>query len=203
MFNANQKPWQFPVIDSVNPLCTGFLPRLFYFREVHTMKNWDNEKWKPIQNYTRYFVSNLGRVCGPTGKILRQATRLGYKRVNLCKSSSYKTHSVHLLVLEAFIGACPKEKEAHHINHNPSDNRLSNLEYITHSENVQIAYDSGRKVAIPQPGENHPLAKLTNNDVLEIRRIAYSIPSVVVAKHYNISTASICNILKRRSWKHI
>lgn len=44
--------------------------------------------------------------------------------------------SVHVLVLEAFEGACPPGHEALHDNDDPTDNRLTNLRWGTRSENL-------------------------------------------------------------------
>ncbi|UCF55879.1 MAG: HNH endonuclease, partial [Deltaproteobacteria bacterium] len=51
---------------------------------------------------------------------------------------------VHRLVAEAFIGSCP---EAHEINHkdcDPSNNHVSNLEWVTRKENIAHAVKMGR-----------------------------------------------------------
>lgn len=163
----------------------------------------NREIWKGISGYPGYFVSNLGRVRSPKGKLLKQATRLGYKRANLLSDGKMKSHSVHLLVLKAFIGPPPKGKETHHINHDSLDNRLSNLAYVTHSENVQIAYDSGRKIPKIKPGEEHLSSRLTNKDILEIREMSKCFTQTFIAKTYNISISHVSGILKRRTWKHI
>ena len=42
---------------------------------------------------------------------------------------------IHRLVLEAFVGPCPEGKECNHKNHERDDNELTNLEWVTRSEN--------------------------------------------------------------------
>lgn len=116
----------------------------------------EKEIWKPILGYEgRYEVSNIGRVrslvanhngryCTKKEKILKQATnRLGYSVVRLTDDNkSLHTFTVHRLVMIAFVGLA-EGKEVNHINGIKSDNRIKNLEYVTHFENVQHAIRNG------------------------------------------------------------
>lgn len=54
-------------------------------------------------------------------------------------------------------------------------------------------------------GERHPLAKLTDDDVREIRKRLRGIRGLggVVAKEYGVSQATISYILQGKTWKHI
>lgn len=54
-----------------------------------------------------------------------------------------KMQLIHVLVTVAFLGDCPNGKEVNHKNGDKSDNRLTNLEYVTHSENMKHAFASG------------------------------------------------------------
>lgn len=55
-----------------------------------------------------------------------------------------KWRMVHRIVAITFIGAPPTAKhEINHIDHNPSNNHYSNLEWLTHSENIQKSYTEG------------------------------------------------------------
>lgn len=45
------------------------------------------------------------------------------------------------------------------------------------------------------------MAKLSNNKVIQIR--SSNQPNIQLAKKYNVSPSTICDIKKRRSWKHI
>lgn len=119
-----------------------------------------NELWIDIPNYVGYYqVSNLGRVKGLQreafngvgnytikSRILRQhvAGKMGYVCVSLCKDGKPKTFRVHVLVALAFLGDRP---EGHHIGHldaNPKNNEISNLQYLTVKENIHQSYkDSG------------------------------------------------------------
>ena len=111
------------------------------------------EQWKDIPAYEGlYQVSDHGRVLGQKGHALRPGRdRLGYRTVVLSRQSHKKTFRVHRLVTAAFIGL-----DAREVNHKDGDrgnNRLDNLEYVSHSDNCIHSYDvlkrrpSGRKTA--------------------------------------------------------
>ncbi len=63
----------------------------------------------------------------------------GYLRVKLLG----ETRKVHRLVASAFIPNPENKPTVNHINGNKTDNRVDNLEWATHSENKQHAFDAG------------------------------------------------------------
>src|SRR5437879_1512204 len=112
--------------------------------------NGTDEAWRPIED--RYEVSNLGRVRsikskaarGP-GDLVGSKNRAGYKYVRLSRDDgSSSLIAVHQLVLAAFRGVEPSLAGRQgntlvpdHINEDKSDNRLSNLEWVTPGENMR------------------------------------------------------------------
>jgi len=62
-----------------------------------------------------------------------------------------------------------------------------------------------RKIMRKQIGENHPNAKLTEKDVMEIRRRhqPYKVGFGKLAKEYGVDKKLIINIVKRQIWKHV
>lgn len=52
-------------------------------------------------------------------------------------------------------------------------------------------------------GERSPLAKLTQNQVLEIRAIGSSVSAGILAEKFGVSRGHICGIIAGRSWKFI
>lgn len=119
------------------------------------------EIWKDIIGYEGlYQVSNMGRVkslarlkkngCNSFQKIpeiLRELRKDkgGYFNVDLWKDNKKKVLKVHRLVAHAFIPNPNNYPLVMHLDNNPSNNLLSNLQWGTQSQNMQHCVASGRK----------------------------------------------------------
>lgn len=103
------------------------------------------EIWKPILGYEGYYeVSDLGRVRrAASGRILKTSKSKRYPLVGLSINGVQKVIHVHRLVTAAFLGICPEGMEVNHKNGNKLDNRLSNLEYVSHDENMKHSVRQG------------------------------------------------------------
>ena len=66
----------------------------------------------------------------------------GYLQVSLCKDAKYARRAVHRIMWESFNGAIPGRLEINHKNLDRSDNRLENLELVTHRQNIQHAIEA-------------------------------------------------------------
>lgn len=105
----------------------------------NTVVNLTNEEWKPVIGYENlYEVSNLGRVKSKqveTHKILIQHDKLGYLYVYLINNGKQKNCRVHRLVADAFIDNPDKLSDVNHIDHDKKNNKLTNLEWLSHKDN--------------------------------------------------------------------
>lgn len=111
-----------------------------------------NEEFRDIKGYEGlYQVSNYGRVKSLTRnvknnsvlreKILKNNIRKNkYCQVNLYKNTIYKKISIHRLVIGTFILNLENKPCVNHIDGNPTNNRLDNLEWCTYSENIQHSF---------------------------------------------------------------
>lgn len=92
------------------------------------------ENWKDIDGYEGlYQVSDLGRVKSLVMNIFMKfkTDKDGYKSVGLTKNRKQNYFRVHRLVAAAFIRNDKNKPEVNHIDLDKSNNKLSNLEWIT------------------------------------------------------------------------
>lgn len=177
------------------------------------------EIWKTIPNFSTYEASNLGRLrslnykrTGNT-KVLKPGNSPdGYmKTMLLGDDGRYRSWTVHLFVMLAFVGKKPLGLEVNHKNGIKTDNRLENLGYVTRSQNAQHSFDNGLQK--PLRGEDNPTARLSEKQILEIRSFVEKSKAKGVryygrkelAKKYGISEGYIKDIVSRRRgiWSHI
>jgi hypothetical protein len=107
------------------------------------------EEWKSIENYPLYEVSNYGFVRNKrTQKISLGWDRgLGYKKAKLYNGKNYKSFYIHRLVAIAFLEKIDGKNDVNHIDFNPSNNKVENLEWCSHSENIKHSSNAGRMSA--------------------------------------------------------
>ena len=145
-----------------------------------------NEIWKDFLDYK---VSNLGRVKGKKGQILKGTKPdCGYIAYTLNK----KSYLGHILVWTVFNGKKPEDKVINHINGNKHDNRLINLELTTHQENMKKAAEETNAWNFREVGEFDD-----NNNLL--RKFANA---SVAAREIGIQPGSMRNTIKRNGKCH-
>lgn len=89
------------------------------------------EKWKKIEGFEDYEVSDLGNVRSlKYGKVrlLKQMRKSGYLSVTLCKDSKLYGFLVHRLVAQAFLDNPNNLPQINHKNEIKTDNHRNNLE---------------------------------------------------------------------------
>lgn len=112
----------------------------------------DNEIWKDVVNYEgTYMISNLGRIKSLSrmvmypdghlqqckGKMMRPyISTWGYLSVRLSKNGKQVHRHIHDLVAEAFIPNPNHLSEVNHKDLDKTNNRVDNLEWCTHKENM-------------------------------------------------------------------
>jgi hypothetical protein len=120
---------------------------------------------KQIPGFPKYSITDDGSVWSTQKKVgkwlkLKKA-KFGYLRASLWTGTKVITRMVHCLVLETFVGPCPKGAECRHLNSDPSDNRLNNLKWGTRSENAQDAIRRGTFSRLRYVGNLNWSTKLT------------------------------------------
>jgi len=119
----------------------------------------------------------------------------------LFKNAVRKRFHVHRLIAQTFILNTENKSEVNHINAIKTDNRVENLEWNTIKENTQHAWNNNCCEA--RRGEKCKTAKLTNLQASLIRRFFRIYPQANqknVAKKFNITTSSVCNIIQNKQY---
>lgn len=168
------------------------------------------EIWKTIEEFPDYAVSSFGNVkriipdkCNRPMRVLKPDLRkTGYRMVTLFGHGMRKCHKVARLVAAAFLQLDPVRNQVNHKNGNKADDRASNLEWTTCSENITHAYHVlGR---IGPRGEIQGQAKLTASDVLQIRAMRVAgVMQKTVAALFNVTPGNIYLIERKKNWKHV
>jgi len=167
------------------------------------------EIWKVHPIYTDYEISNFGQVRSSVnrkntwvGRVLKSFSNFGYLNVILSKNRKTKYKKVHRLVLETFIGPCPEGKECNHKDGNKTNNCISNLEWVTRSENEKHAYKN--KLQIPIKGEKHKRSKLKNSEVQLIKKLLVNkVTQEKIAKIFKVCQVTIFKIKSGKTWNHL
>lgn len=107
----------------------------------------EKEIWKPIEGFEDYHVSTSGNIWSDKRRIYLQPeiTRLGYERICLYKNKTRNRFLIHVLVAKAFIPNPENKPEVNHIKGIKGDNRATQLEWSTKSENHKDAFVKGFK----------------------------------------------------------
>ena len=152
-----------------------------------------HEQWRIIPGYDgKYEVSDFGNVRA-YGVLRKLSVRRpsGHLRVGL----NGATCDVHRLVMEVFVGPVPTGCEILHIDHNPSNNRVTNLKYGTRSENIKMDFAAGTR---NHKGANAPNARLSASAVEEIR--ASSASSKELAAKYCVHVRTVRHVRANETW---
>lgn len=151
---------------------------------------------KFIENYPNYIVNENGEIYNfkTYKKIKRTESKEGYYVVGLYNSNGPKIFYVHRLVAQAFLINRWNKPFVCHKNGNKLDNRVENLYWGTRKENARDAKRDGvfgRKF-------------LSKEQVNEIRELCENgTTKIEIIKKFSINCATLYDIKKRKTHKHI
>lgn len=162
--------------------------------ENYQVSNFGNVK--SLKRYATYFNSKSQKFIKYLilEKILKSSIcNRGYYHITLCRNNNRYPRKVSDLVLTTFISKRPKGKEISHLNGNCLDDNLNNLKWETHEENIKRRNSKGEK-------NNN--AKLTNDQVIEIRKLLQqSYTQGYIAGMFNVYQGTISKIKNNRNWR--
>lgn len=171
-----------------------------------------SEKWKAVVGYEGFYeVSNAGRIRsidhfdvegrlrqGKIRKVSIDTFGAGYRYVSLSKLGAVKKFNVHVLVLEAFVGARPSP--LHQCCHGDGDRTnasLTNLRWDTAKANQSDRWLHGTQCV----GDGSGRAILTSEMVGWIMGSSQS--SLELAPIFGVASSTIRAVRTRQNWRHL
>lgn len=166
------------------------------------------EVFKDIKNFEgRFKISIYGRLMSINGKkrnsyiVKTSLDQTGYYCTQLRKVPLYRRIRIHTLVAETFFEK-PKGNNicVNHKDGNKLNNHISNLEWVTRTENCRHAARTG----LMARGQTHWQSKLTNKDVIKIAFLFFiGYTNIEIGKMFNVHRRTICDIRMGATWSHI
>lgn len=172
------------------------------------------EVWKTIEGFENYEISNLGNVIGkkiktsfgygykiyPVRDIKQWKDKKGYCYVTLLNLGIKKNLLVHRLVALHFITNIDNKPQINHINGIKSDNYFYNLEWNTAKENLLHARTNKLNNI---SGTDNYQSKLTEKDVIEIRKNIDKLTQKKLSLKYFITQAQIWKVINFKTYKNV
>ena len=99
-----------------------------------------------MKYWNGYGVMDDGTILNKDGSVKSLKTNSkGYLFTNFYVEGKLLCRLIHTIVAEAHLGEKPKGHEVDHINNLRKDNRVSNLQYLSKSDNNRKSYQSGNR----------------------------------------------------------
>lgn len=154
-----------------------------------------------IPGFSSFRVNSKGEVMNERGMVLRDHNDNGYRKISLKGDDGVRRGvNVHRLVVLAHLGPIPKGMWVNHLNGVRTDNRLSNLEVVTPSDNHIHARDVLKRKYIR--GSEMGRSKLTEEGVEAVRLLSgMGWSQRKLASAFGVSQPCVSNILNELSWK--
>lgn len=152
-------------------------------------------EWKQIPN-TNYYVSDDGKIRKPNGNLMKGSiSSYGYHRVTIL----HKEYLIHRLVAQAFIPNPNNLPQVNHRDGNKLNNTVANLEWCDNYYNYQHAVENGLRPQQFKKGEDNINAKLTKQDIQNIRNNPNITPQEI-SKLYHIDITNAYKIYNNTSY---
>ena len=170
------------------------------------------EIWTKLISYDKdyeilgnYMISNFGNIydCDYDMYLEPFIGSAGYLFIMLPTNLDNKIYGVHRLVLSSFTLMQPDSRELYcnHIDSKRTNNYLTNLNWLTPSENINYAmqFGNGKK------GEDHPYTSITNEQAEQICQLLSEgqLMFYEIADKLGVPFDTVRHISQRETWKHI
>jgi hypothetical protein len=150
--------------------------------------------WRKVllRGWEDYDASDAGDIrMRKTGRVRALNQRAGYIRIRRRASGPRSAVLVHQLVASAWLGPCPPGHVVDHVDNDESNNRPSNLQYVTQRENIGRAARAGRcgkALSLEAVGEMRSLYSGARGQ------------QIALAARFGVSVRTVHNVVTRKTW---
>lgn len=165
----------------------------------------NDEIVKPMKEYNNlYAITSKGRVVNLKTKTLckQKIDRSGYYIVNIQIDKKRTYFRIHRMLGIYFVnGRTSQKNEIDHINCNKLDNRLENLEWVTHVENTKRAQKNG----LCSHGSYKTNSKINEEIAIAIYNDYHKnkLTQRQCWEKYNTTRSVVQKIVLKQRWKYI
>ncbi len=163
------------------------------------------ELWKPIIEFEEFYhISSFGRVKSLRNNIILKGDtgKHGHKRVVLFGKNFKQRILVHRLVALHFLKKPDKFNIVNHLDSNPSNNKVNNLEWTDIRGNTIHALNNNR-LTIPK-GSKNGRSVLKEADVIKIFDLRKKgLTQLEIANILHVSRSCIAHVTQGNRWKHL
>ena len=133
---------------------------------------------------------------GKRAMLTRRILKVSTNAINWYRYTRLNGVNVHIhrLIAETFIPNPENKPQVNHINGIKSDNRVENLEWVSGSENIQHAFNTGLKKYRPR--------RMDRAGVIAAREAwEAGFPKKEIAEYFKIAYCTLINIIDGRTYK--
>lgn len=165
----------------------------------------NDEMIRRLCNDDRYIVHSNGKIesmIQRTGKLSSDRSfrvvkpyscASGYQRIKY----NYKDLFVHRIVYQKFVGDLDSSLVINHIDGNPSNNDFTNLEQVSHQQNMDhlVKLLKKKNTSLNQKRINFETAEKIRSEFKD------QAPIKILSEKYGISVPSVKAVLKNKTWR--
>jgi len=154
------------------------------------------ENWKDYPLNTNYEVSDTGFVRNKNTMNVRKPRKCGkgYLRINITMNAKHSTLNIHRMVAETFLVNPENKQHINHIDNNPLNNNVNNLEWCTHQENMRHSAKQGRK------GKG---TLYTPEQIYAVKYLHDDLSSYEVHRLTGVKPCTVNRVRSGQQWQHI